>query len=69
MKKFRLISILLALMLLASCGGTDTPSAETTNPGTESNEVSEETDELAAPELPEKDYEGYEFKILNSIEG
>lgn len=26
-------------------------------------------DELAAPELPEKDYEGYEFKILNKIEG
>ena len=70
MKKFRLISILLALMLLASCGGTDTPNAETTNPDTDSNVISEEgTDELAAPELPDKDYGGYEFKILNKIDG
>ncbi|MBQ2708397.1 MAG: hypothetical protein IJF67_09030, partial [Clostridia bacterium] len=69
MKKFRLISILLALMLLASCGGEGTATGDTTPSDTTANSESGGTDELAAPELPEKDYDGYEFKILNKIEG
>jgi len=69
MKKLRLISILLALMLLASCQGADTPSAETTNPGTDTNEITEDSEELAAPELPDKDYGEYEFTILTQILG
>jgi len=70
MKKFRFISILLALMLLASCGGEGTATGDTTPSDTTANsESGGGTDELAAPELPDKDYGGYEFKILTQING
>ena len=57
-------------MLLASCGGEGTATGDTTPSDTTANsESGGGTDELAAPELPEKDYGGYEFKILNKIYG
>ncbi|MGM9624680.1 MAG: hypothetical protein ACI3XM_03115, partial [Eubacteriales bacterium] len=62
-------ALLLAALLVTSCGTAETKSDETENQNAQESETLSETltgdaDE-AAPALPEKDYAGAEFTLLN----
>ena len=73
MKYRRLSTLLLAFLTICStaCGSVSTEEdiTGTTTADTTSGGDSTVTDELAPPELPEEDYDGYEFRILTCIEG
>lgn len=74
MKNVRIISMLLALLVLAgaaSCGGSaDAPSgSDDTSASGSSSAVETTADPLAPPELPDEKYDGYEFRILTRVEG
>ena len=73
MKYRRLSTLLLAFLTICStaCGSVSTEEdiTGTTTADTTSGGDSTVTDELAPPELPDEDYEGYEFRILTRIEG
>lgn len=64
MKKFRLFSLITALLLLASCGEAAGDSSETTG----TNDANESTTSVAETaesfDVPELDFEGREFVIL-----
>ena len=64
MKKFRLVSLITALLLLASCGEAAGDSSETTG----TNDANESTTSVAETvesfDVPELDFEGREFVIL-----
>ena len=64
MKKFRLLSLITALLLLASCGEAAGDSSETTG----TNDANESTTSVAETvesfDVPELDFEGREFVIL-----
>lgn len=57
--------LILAALLLASCGGTDTPGAQTDAPGSTAQETEPAvTERVPAPtDLPEVDYSGETFTI------
>lgn len=68
MKKF--ITLLLACSMLAamSCGSADTPvSDDTTRQSDTSDTTAAETE--PAPDLPESDFGGYEFRVLHDVTG
>ena len=67
MKSTRIIALLLALptALAAGCG-QNAGTIETTE--TTALNTTDETTSYV-PELPDEDYEGYEFRILTRIEG
>jgi len=73
MKKLQGYSAFLTLALLmsqlASCGTTSTSGNDTTASDSVSADTTAAVDELAYPDLPEKDYGGYEFRILTRTEG
>ena len=64
MKKIRLLSLITALLLLASCGEAAGDSSETTGTN-DANESSTSVAETAESfDVPELDFEGREFVIL-----
>ena len=68
MKSTRIIALLLALLTASSVGcGESADTNETTDTTTAASTSDETTSD--APELPDEDYEGYEFRILTRIEG
>ena len=72
MKAKKSVSLALALLTLSgavSCGGT--PSGDDNAAPIDSDSVESTTvnDETTAPTLPDKKYDGYEFRILTNIEG
>ena len=73
MRICKTISILLAVILAASavsCGSTSGNDLQDASDTSASDTGTETTiDELAPPELPDANYDGYEFKILTRIEG
>lgn len=67
MKSTRIIALLLALLTAFAAGcGQSSETSETTE--TYALSASDETTS-DAPELPDEDYKGYEFRILTRIEG
>ncbi len=64
---------MLVLFLFATqvttCGTTSTVGDDSFVPDTSSEDTTAAVDVLAPPDLPEKDYGGYEFKILTRVEG
>ncbi len=72
MKNARLLSLTLALILAAgtvSCGSSPDVSNDGTTAAQDSGSVDTTVDLLAPPDLPDKDYGGYEFNILLRVEG
>ena len=68
MKSTRIIALLLALLTASSVGcGESADTNETTDNTTAASTSDETTSD--APELPDEDYEGYNFRILTRIEG
>ena len=74
MKKYRTLSLILALLTLSSvaaCGGSSSGTPERTTPprrGTMVETPSDTTAELK-PDLPDKKFDGYEFNIVNTVAG
>ena len=60
----RSLSVILAALLLASCGGTSAPASDTTAASGDSAAPTETTAVDLMADLPKADYEGYEFNIL-----
>ena len=68
MKSTRIIALLLALLTASSVGCGESADTNETTDTTTAASTSDETTSYA-PELPDEDYEGYEFRILTRIEG
>lgn len=68
MKSTRIIALLLALLTASSVGCGESADTNETTDTTTAASTSDETTSYV-PELPDEDYEGYEFRILTRIEG
>ena len=64
-KKILLAASLLGVLTFSACGGSDGADSVTTDAGTQGADTSADTTEAyIADDLPEADYEGYEFRIM-----
>ena len=74
MKKYRILSLILALLMLSSvaaCGGSSSGTQDSTTPSANSDDTETTPDTTAElkPDLPEKNFNGYEFNIVNTVAG
>lgn len=74
MKKYRILSLILALLTLSSvaaCGGSAPGTQDSTTPSANSDDTETTPDTTAElkPDLPDKKFDGYEFNIVNTVAG
>jgi hypothetical protein len=69
MKKITSLFLLTAIMIsILSCGSSDNPIDNSTSSDHNTESELEETTFIISPDLPKKDYQGYEFKLLTTDE-
>ena len=74
MKKYRILSLILALLMLsgvAACGDNASGTQDSTTPSANSDntETTPDTTAELKPDLPDKKFDGYEFNIANTVAG